>query len=49
MLFDRLKGFQESGESIVLLPVFDAFTNDLVSEYTYGFNPVIQQTPFSIR
>ena len=37
-LFDRLKGFQETGEPISLLPMFGAFTNDLVSEYTYGFS-----------
>ena len=38
-LVDRLKAFQESGEPISLLPMFGAFTNDLASEYTFGFNP----------
>ena len=37
-LFDRLKGFQESGEPISLLPMFGAFTNDLASEYTFGLS-----------
>lgn len=35
-LCGRLKGFQETGEPINLLPIFGAFTNDLISEYTYG-------------
>ncbi len=35
-LLSRLKGFQETGTPINLLPMFGAFTNDLISEYTYG-------------
>ena len=35
-LYGRLKEFQETGEPINLLPMFGAFTNDLISEYTYG-------------
>ena len=34
----RLKEFQESGREISLLPLYGAFTNDLISEYAYGFN-----------
>lgn len=37
-LFKRLEGFQKTGEPINLLPMFGAFTNDLVSEYTYGLS-----------
>lgn len=37
-LLARLKGFKESGNPINLLPMFGAFTNDLISEYAYGFN-----------
>ena len=37
-LCGRLKGFQETGEPINLLPMFGAFTNDLISEYTYGLS-----------
>ena len=37
-LFDRFKGFQASGEPINLLPMFGAFTNDLVSEFTFGLS-----------
>ena len=37
-LLGRLKHFQKTREPINLLPMFAAFTNDLVSEYTYGMN-----------
>ena len=37
-LFRRLEGFRRSGEPIELLPMFGAFTNDLISLYAYGFN-----------
>lgn len=37
-LFMRLKGFQESRKPLNVLPMFGAFTNDLISEYAYGFN-----------
>lgn len=37
-LLERLRGFKESGDPINLLPMFGAFTNDLISEYAYGFN-----------
>ncbi|KAF5870711.1 putative cytochrome p450 protein [Botrytis fragariae] len=38
-LFARLREFQETGEPINCLPMFGAFTNDLISEYAFGFNP----------
>ena len=53
-LFDRLKDFQESGEPISLLPMFGAFTNDLVSEFTFGLSldwleaPSFNQTFFDM-
>ena len=37
-LYGRLKGFQETVEPINLPLMFGAFTNDLVSEYTYGLS-----------
>ena len=41
----RLKEFQESGREISLLPLYGAFTNDLISEYAYGFNLNYLQAP----
>lgn len=34
----RLKEFQDDGREISLLPMFGAFTNDVISEYAYGFS-----------
>lgn len=33
-----LREFQDDGREISLLPMFGAFTNDLISEYAYGFS-----------
>ncbi|KAF7937086.1 hypothetical protein BELL_0704g00020 [Botrytis elliptica] len=38
-LLVRLRQFQVTGEPINCLPMFGAFTNDLISEYAFGFNP----------
>ncbi|TGO07509.1 hypothetical protein BTUL_0270g00090 [Botrytis tulipae] len=38
-LFVRLRERQETGEPINCLPMFGAFTNDLLSEYAFGFHP----------
>ena len=47
-LFVRLKEFQEDGKEISLLPMFGAFTNDVISQYAYGFNlNYIQQPEFN--
>ena len=35
-LFNRLERFGESGEPLDLLPMFGAFTNDLIFQYAYG-------------
>lgn len=37
-LFMRIREHQEKGKPINCLPMFGAFTNDLISEYAYGFN-----------
>ena len=37
-LLARLKEAQQSGEEINLLHMFGAFTNDVISEYAYGFS-----------
>jgi len=37
-LLVRLREFQDSGKEISLLPMFGAFTNDVISEYAYGFS-----------
>ena len=37
-LLVRLKEFQDDGREISLLPMFGAFTNDVISEYAYGFS-----------
>ena len=37
-LYGRLEEFQQTGEPINLSPMFGAFTNDLISEYTYGLS-----------
>lgn len=44
-LFIRLNEFQHSGKEITLLPMFGAFTNDIISEYAYGFNLEWTQAP----
>lgn len=44
-LLARLKEFQETGEEIHLLPMFGAFTNDVITEYAYGFNMNWTQAP----
>ena len=36
--YGRLKEFKKTGEPINVLPMFGAFTNDLISEYTYGLS-----------
>ena len=37
-LFGRFRQARETGTTLDLLAVFGAFTNDLISEYAYGFN-----------
>ncbi|KAL9104891.1 MAG: hypothetical protein Q9163_000208 [Psora crenata] len=44
-LLIRLKEFQDDGKDISLLPMFGAFTNDVISEYAYGFNSNWVQAP----
>ena len=44
-LWIRLKEFQDDGREISLLPMFGAFTNDVISEYAYGFNMNWLQSP----
>lgn len=44
-LLVRLKEFQENGKEINLLPMFGAFTNDVISEYAYGFSLNWVQAP----
>ena len=44
-LLGRLKEFQESGREINLLPMFGAFTNDVISEYAYGYSLNWVQAP----
>lgn len=44
-LLVRLKEFQDDGREISLLPMFGAFTNDVISEYAYGFSLNWVQAP----
>ena len=44
-LLVRLSEFQENGKEISLLPMFGAFTNDVISEYAYGFSLNWVQAP----
>lgn len=44
-LLVRLKEFQNDGREISLLPMFGAFTNDVISEYAYGFSMNWVQAP----
>ena len=44
-LLVRLKEFQDDGREISLLPMFGAFTNDVISEYAYGFSSNWVQAP----
>ena len=44
-LLVRLKEFQEDGREINLLPMFGAFTNDVISEYAYGYSLNWVQAP----
>lgn len=44
-LLVRLKEFQDDGREINLLPMFGAFTNDVISEYAYGFSSNWVQAP----
>ena len=37
-LLVRLREFQDDGRELSLLPMFGAFTNDVISEYAYGFS-----------
>jgi hypothetical protein len=37
-LFGRMEEFKESGQPLSLLPVFSAFTNDLIAEYAFGIS-----------
>ena len=37
-LVERLRGLRDDGAVIELLPMFGAFTNDVISEYAYGFS-----------
>ncbi|KAL9041935.1 MAG: hypothetical protein Q9214_003941, partial [Letrouitia sp. 1 TL-2023] len=37
-LLVRLAEFRESGKEVRLLPMFGAFTSDVITEYAYGFN-----------
>lgn len=45
LLFRRLGDFQNTGQAIELLPMYGAFTNDLISEYAYGFNSHWLESP----
>ena len=44
-LLVRLEEFQVDGREISLLPMFGAFTNDVISEYAYGFSSNWVQAP----
>lgn len=44
-LLGRLERFQETGEPVNLLPMFGAFTSDLVSERLYGLRPNWLEAP----
>ena len=37
-LFTRMDEFKESGRPLGLLPMFSAFTNDLIAEYAFGIS-----------
>jgi hypothetical protein len=37
-LFGRLQEYQDSGKPLNMLPVYSAFTNDLIAEYAFGIN-----------
>lgn len=37
-LLVRLAEFRENGKEVQLLPMFGAFTSDIITEYAYGFN-----------
>lgn len=41
----RLKGFQESGDEINLKSMYGAFTNDVITEYAYGFSTNWTEAP----
>ena len=44
-LLIRLREFQSDGREISVLPMFGAFTNDVISEYAYGFSSNWVQAP----
>jgi cytochrome P450 len=44
-LLVRLEEFQKDGKEISLLPMFGAYTNDVISEYAYGFSLNWVQAP----
>lgn len=44
-LLVRLREFQADGRELSLLPMFGAFTNDVISEYAYGFSMNWVQAP----
>ena len=44
-LLARLKEFQDDEREISMLPMFGAFTNDVISEYAYGFSLNWLQAP----
>ena len=37
-LFNRLKEYEDSGKTLNVLPVYSAFTNDVIAEYAFGIN-----------
>jgi cytochrome P450 len=37
-LFSRMEEFKKSGKPLGLLPLFSAFTNDLIAEYAFGIS-----------
>ncbi len=44
-LWVRLREFQDDGREISVLPMFGAFTNDVISGYAYGFSLSWLQAP----
>lgn len=44
-LLFRLKGFQESGEEIDIKSMYGAFTNDVITQYAYGFSMNWMEAP----
>ena len=44
-LLIRLREFQADGREISVLHMFGAFTNDVISEYAYGFSMNWVQAP----